>query len=178
MTLFWTPWPTSHKGPVIDYLANCNGPCETVDETTLKWFKIDGVGLLNPTSVTDGYWATDVLIANNNTWTVEIPPTIAPGNYVLRHEIIALHSAGSVNGAQNYPQCVNLAVSGSGTTKPSGVLATSFYTENNPSILFDLYGTLKNYTVPGPAIYSGAVSVSQVAPAVITASSTGVYTKM
>jgi len=27
--LQWTPWPTSHHGPVIDYLANCNGPCET-----------------------------------------------------------------------------------------------------------------------------------------------------
>ena len=23
----WTPWPASHLGPVIDYLANCNGPC-------------------------------------------------------------------------------------------------------------------------------------------------------
>lgn len=23
----WTPWPESHKGPVLDYLANCNGPC-------------------------------------------------------------------------------------------------------------------------------------------------------
>jgi hypothetical protein len=23
----WNTWPASHKGPVIDYLANCNGPC-------------------------------------------------------------------------------------------------------------------------------------------------------
>ena len=23
----WAQWPTSHHGPVIDYLANCNGPC-------------------------------------------------------------------------------------------------------------------------------------------------------
>jgi cellulase len=144
----------------------------------LKWFKIDGLGLLNPTSMTDGYWATDVLIANNNSWTVEIPPTIAPGNYVLRHEIIALHAAGSADGAQNYPQCVNLAISGTGTASPAGVLATTFYTATEPSILFNLYGTLSNYTVPGPALYSGAVSVTQVLPAAATASSTGVYTKM
>ena len=50
--LYWTPWPTSHHGPVVDYLANCHGPCETVDKTTLQWFKIDQVGLLNP-AVTD-----------------------------------------------------------------------------------------------------------------------------
>lgn len=127
--------------------------------------------------MTDGYWATDVLIANNNSWTVEIPPSIAPGNYVLRHEIIALHSAASADGAQNYPQCVNLAVSGSGTANPTGVLATTFYSPTSPSILFDLYGTLSNYTVPGPALYSAAVSVTQTLPAAPTASSTGVYTR-
>jgi hypothetical protein len=41
---------------------------------------------------------------NGFTWTVKIPSSLAPGSYVLRHEIIALHSAGSSNGAQNYPQ--------------------------------------------------------------------------
>lgn len=33
-----------------------------------------------------------------------VPQHLAPGNYVLRHEIIALHAAGQANGAQNYPQ--------------------------------------------------------------------------
>lgn len=37
-------------------------------------------------------------------WPVKIPSSLAPGNYVIRHEIIALHAAGSSNGAQNYPQ--------------------------------------------------------------------------
>ena len=23
----WTPWPISHKGPVLDYLAKCDGSC-------------------------------------------------------------------------------------------------------------------------------------------------------
>jgi len=172
--LQWTPWPTSHKGPVIDYLANCNGPCETVDKTTLKWFKIDAVGLLDK-SITNGYWGTDQLIANNNSWTVVIPPTIAPGNYVLRHEIIALHAAGSANGAQNYPQCVNIAVSSSGTDNPAGVLATTFYKATDPGILFDLYGAFTSYTIPGPATYSGGVTISQTMPPKPTASASGVY---
>jgi len=173
--LQWTVWPVSHHGPVLDYLANCNGPCETVDKTTLKWFKIDELGLLNP-SVTDGFWATDVLEANNNSWTVIIPPTIATGNYVLRHEIIALHAAGQSNGAQNYPFCVNLAVTSSGTDNPAGVLATTFYKETDPGILFDLYSTLTNYTIPGPPLYSAAVTVTQTKPPAPTASASGIYT--
>ena len=88
---------------LIDYLANCGGDCTTVDKTTLEWFKIDAQGLYDDTTV-PGTWASDTLIANNNSWTVTIPSDIASGNYVLRHEIIALHSAGEADGAQNYPQ--------------------------------------------------------------------------
>ncbi|CAG8951507.1 hypothetical protein HYFRA_00007423 [Hymenoscyphus fraxineus] len=175
VNLQWTPWPDSHKGAVIDYLANCNGPCETVDKSTLKWFKISEAGLINK-SVTNGFWATDQLIANNMTWTVTIPSSIATGNYVLRHEIISLHSAGNAGGAQNYPQCLNLAVKSSGSDKPAGIPATSFYTANDPGIKFDLYSTLTTYTIPGPAKYTGAVTVSQTMPPKPTASSTGVYT--
>ncbi|KAE8448882.1 hypothetical protein EG329_008678 [Mollisiaceae sp. DMI_Dod_QoI] len=173
--LLWTPWPTSHKGPITDYLANCNGPCETVDKTKLKWFKIDELALLDP-SKQYGYWSTDVMIANNNTWVVKIPPTIAPGNYVLRHEIIALHAASSVNGAQNYPFCFNLAISSTGTDKPVGVLATTFYNEKDPGVLYnvDVAPPLAPYTIPGPPLYSAAVTVSQTKMPKPTASSAGV----
>jgi cellulase len=160
----------------MDYLANCNGPCETVDKTTLKWFKIDALGMINPTSMTDGYWATDVLIANNNSWTAQIPSGLATGNYVLRHEIIALHAAGSRNGAQNYMQCVNLAIKGTGTANPAGVLATTFYNASDPGVLFDLYSGKTSYTIPGPAVYSGAASLTQTLPPAPTASASGVYT--
>jgi len=171
----WTPWPTSHKGPMIDYLANCNGPCETVDKSTLKWFKIDAVGLISPTQMSDGYWASDVMIANNNSWTVVIPPTIAQGNYVVRHETIALHAAGQANGAQNYPFCFNLAITSSGSASPAGVLGTALYQATDPGIVYDIYqSTLATYTIPGPALYSGAVSVTQTLPAAPTASGTGV----
>jgi cellulase len=60
----WNTWPVTHKGPIIDYLANCNGPCETVNKTALKWFKIDEVAFIDK-SIKNGYWSTDQLIANN-----------------------------------------------------------------------------------------------------------------
>lgn len=173
--LLWTPWPVSHHGPVLDYLANCNGPCETADKTKLEWFKIDQLGLVS-NQVVDGFWASDVLIANNNSWTVTIPTSIAAGNYVLRHEIIALHTASSTDGAQNYPQCVNLAISSSGTAKPAGVLATTFYSETDPGILIDIYTNLTSYTIPGPALFSGAATETQTSMPAPTATSTGVYT--
>lgn len=173
----WTEWPVSHHGPMISYLANCNGPCETVDKTTLEWFKIDEVGLIDPT-VIDGYWGSDVLIANNNSWQVVIPSTIKTGNYVVRHETIALHSAGTVGGAQVYPFCLNLAITSSGSDSPAGVSAETIYDENSPSLVYNIYASppLPAYTIPGPALYSGAVTMSQSLPAAPTASASGVYT--
>ncbi|MCJ1295536.1 hypothetical protein MMC34_007099 [Xylographa carneopallida] len=165
--LQWSVWPSSHHGPVIDYLANCNGDCTNVDKTTLLFNKIDSVGLISDTTA-PGIWASDQLVANNNSWTVTIPTTVAPGNYVLRHEIIALHSAENPNGAQNYPQCVNLKVTGSGADSlSSGTLGTSLYTSTDPSVLFNIYTTPLSYTVPGPALL-----VSDVQPISAQASST------
>lgn len=170
INLQWTTWPDTHHGPVIDYLANCGDSCETVDKTTLKFFKIDGVGLVDDTTL-PGTWGDDQLIVNSNSWMVEIPPTLAPGNYVLRHELIALHSAGSEDGAQNYPQCFNLQITGSGSDKPSGVLGTDLYKATDAGILINIYNSLSTYVVPGPTLYSGAVSITQ-ATSAITASGT------
>lgn len=154
MQLQWTPspWPDSHKGPVLDYLAACNGECTSTTAAALKFVKIDASGVVNPSPV-PGTWASDNLAASNNSWTVKIPSTLKAGNYVLRHEIIALHGAGSLNGAQNYPQCVNLKVSGSGTTAlPAGVAGTALYKNTDPGIEFNLYVPFTSYPVPGPSV--------------------------
>jgi cellulase len=79
-------------------------------------------------------YADDQMIANNNTWSVKIPTTIKPGNYVLRHETIALHQAQGVGGAQNYPQCMNLMISSDGTDAPAGVLGTELYKDTDPGV--------------------------------------------
>ncbi|KAL4945743.1 glycosyl hydrolase family 61-domain-containing protein [Aspergillus oleicola] len=160
INLQWSQWPSSHHGPVIDYLASCGDSCETVDKTTLEFFKIDGVGLVDDSSV-PGTWGDDQLIDNNNSWMVQIPESIAPGNYVLRHEIIALHSAGTEGGAQNYPQCFNLQITGSGTDQPAGTLGTKLYTLDDPGILVNIYSSISSYTIPGPTLYSGASSIAQ-----------------
>jgi hypothetical protein len=171
--LQWTTWPESHHGPVISYLANCGGDCTTVDKTTLKFFKIDEGGLIDDTTV-PGTWASDKMIANNNTWTITIPSDIAAGGYVLRHEIIALHGAESADGAQNYPQCINLDVTGSGTAAPEGTLGEALYTPTDPGILVNIYASMASYTIPGPALYgatgaaTGSASATSAAASVAT----------
>lgn len=144
VSLQWNTWPESHHGPVINYLADCGGDCTTVDKTTLEFFKIAESGLIDETTL-PGTWASDVLLANNLTQTITIPSTLKAGSYVLRHEIIALHSAGSTDGAQNYPQCINLEVTGSGTELPAGTLGTALYTEEDAGILVNIYQTLSTY---------------------------------
>ena len=104
--------------------------------------------------------------ANNNTWVVTIPPGLS-GNFVLRHEIIALHSAfdqDGEDGAQNYPNCINLKISGSGKQHPCRAGAdcrygTELYKADDPGILINIYdGSIPNYTIPGPSVWNGLKS--------------------
>ncbi|KAI0430787.1 glycosyl hydrolase family 61-domain-containing protein [Xylaria sp. FL1042] len=156
----WNGWPMSHKGPVMDYLASCgeNQTCEKVDKNELSFFKISELGLLNGTNTTagpGGLWATDLLIANNNSWIVEIPSQIKPGFYVLRTEIIALHNASNEIGSQNYPQCLNIRIAGNGTVLPGGTPGKKLYSPDDPSVHLDIYDGLSTYKIPGPAVMSG-----------------------
>lgn len=160
VVLHWTAWPVSHKGPTMTYLASCDGDCSDVsDPTTLDWFKIDEAGLYS-----DGTWASDKLIADGNTWTLSLPSSIKAGNYVLRHELLALHSASSVGGAQFYPVCLNLEITGDGTEFPTATETVKFpgaYSATDPGIEINIYyPTPTSYDIPGPTVWSGASSGS------------------
>lgn len=168
VTLTWSTWPDDHHGPVITYLANCNGSCTDVDKVDLAFFKIDAGGLINDT-VIPGTWASDELIADSYSRTLTIPTDIAAGEYVLRHEIIALHGAEDLNGAQNYPQCINLNVTGSGTATPSGTLGEDLYKNTDPGIYVDIWATLTTYDIPGPTLYTAGSTATAAAAAVSSA---------
>ncbi|KAL2266182.1 hypothetical protein VTJ83DRAFT_5534 [Remersonia thermophila] len=164
----WDQWPESHHGPVIDYLASCGSTgCDAVNKADLEFFKIGEVGLIDGRQA-PGFWGSDQLIANNAGWLVQIPSDLAPGHYVLRHEIIALHAAGQLNGAQNYPQCFNLLVTGSGSAVPRGVKGTALYTPNDKGILAGIYNAPVTYEIPGPALYSNAARGVQQSVSVAT----------
>lgn len=157
----WNGWPQGHKGPVVDYLASCGDEgCASIDKTTLEFFKINQGGLVNSSAMAPyGEWASDLLIANNNSWLVEIPSNIKPGPYVLRTEIIALHNG--TTGPQHYPQCVNLEITGNGTEVPAGVVGEKLYNSTQPGLNKSMNITtgVTSYLVPGPTVIPGAVSI-------------------
>ncbi|KAK7747867.1 hypothetical protein SLS53_001118 [Cytospora paraplurivora] len=165
----WNTWPTSHHGPIIDYIAPADDPT-TVDKTTLEFIKIGQSGLISGSN--PGTWATDNLISDDLTWEIKIPAELKPGNYVLRHEIIALHSAESTDGAQNYPQCVNLQVTGSGTEQPAGTLGEALYTEDEDGIVFNIYESFSTYPIPGPTLAFSDSSSSGSSAAATSAAAT------
>lgn len=152
LELQWVQWPESHHGPILDYLAACNGDCTKVDKTKLSFAKIQETGLISP-----AYWATSKLLDDDQVAKVTIPKNIKAGNYVLRHEIIALHSANNVNEAQNYPSCFNLEITGDGTDVPSGYAGTDLYAADDAGIHYNIYngGDQKDYPIPGPELWEG-----------------------
>lgn len=170
----WNGWPAGHVGPALTYLARCEGGqrgCAGVDKQALRFFRIDdgAPALLNQDRGPPGRWVSDVLIANNNSWSVRIPHTMAPGPYVMRHELIALHYASQDHGAQNYPHCLNLWVmSGTGNTAAAtmwgprslgygvGVPAVDMYRSDDPGVDIDVLVPRKTYDIPGPTLVSGA----------------------
>lgn len=124
-----------------------------MDKNSLEFFKIAEAGLLS-----SGEWAAGILMANNNTWTTQIPSNVAPGDYVLRHEIIALHGAANPNGAQDYPYCFNIRVSGSGSAQPAGTPGTELMKEDDAGIVFNIWGNSNSYPIPGPPLMAGGIS--------------------
>ncbi|KAK7687290.1 hypothetical protein QCA50_009795 [Cerrena zonata] len=142
----------NHDGPVIIYMAKVDNAATAVGAQA-NWFKVAQTGL-----VSTDYWATDVLNANCGKYDVKIPADIAPGQYLLRAEVIALHVAGSVGGAQFYMSCFQLDVTGGGSASPATVKLPGAYSATDPGILFNLYGSYTSYTIPGPAVYGGGAA--------------------
>ncbi|KAG0694491.1 glycoside hydrolase family 61 protein [Suillus ampliporus] len=147
-------WP-HNTGPLMHYMAKCDGSCSTYNSTNAEWFKISELGLES----------------NGNTWyqgnlnsrapaNVTIPSTLAPGNYLLRSEIISLQLAMSQGGAEFYPACIQLQIGGDQTQGPTSSEECTFpgcYSDTDPGILTpNIYNPPIEYTFPGPPVASFA----------------------
>ncbi|KAK4909040.1 hypothetical protein LTR49_022139 [Elasticomyces elasticus] len=89
---------SSHKGPVMAYMKKVADATQNPSAGPGDgWFKISEAGLISSTE-----WAMDALINAGGVQTVTIPSCIEDGNYLLRFELIALHSASVEGDAQFY----------------------------------------------------------------------------
>ncbi|KDQ10584.1 glycoside hydrolase family 61 protein [Botryobasidium botryosum FD-172 SS1] len=154
ITLNWD-WNSVHPGPVMGYLAKCNGPCSSFFGDG-PWVKISEAGYDPSQSVP---WAEERL-HNSGTWQHKIPKSLANGEYLFRSEILGLHAAGNSGGAQFYPACAHLVVTGgTGGTWPNGIKISGAYQKSDPGILVQLYQVTPStptYKIPGGPVLLSA----------------------
>lgn len=147
------PIAKSHKGPTIFYLAKVDNAA-SASPGGQKWFKVAEDGLDG-----SGKWGVDRMISNGGWVDFTLPSCVAPGQYLLRAEIIALHSASSSGGAQFYMGCAQINVSGSGSKTGNTVSFPGAYSANDAGILVSIYDSKGNptgngspYKIPGPSV--------------------------
>jgi len=164
------PIDPSHHGPVITYLAKIpNAQQSTV--TGLQWFKIQEDGLI----AANQSWGVDRMITNKGKVTFTIPSCIPAGQYLLRHELIALHAATAYPGAQFYVECAQIQITGGGSTSPATVSFPGAYKGTDPGITVNIYyPLLTSYTIPGPPVFScsGSGSTTTIVQTTTTATTT------
>ncbi|KAK4211232.1 putative glycoside hydrolase family 61 protein [Rhypophila decipiens] len=142
---------SSHKGPTIAYLKKVN---DATSDSGVGggWFKIQQDGMDS-----SGKWGTERVINGQGKHAIKIPECIAPGQYLLRAEMIALHGAGNYPGAQFYMECAQInVVGGTGSKTPSNTVSfPGAYKGSDPGVKISIYWPpVTNYVVPGPSVFT------------------------
>jgi hypothetical protein len=161
ITATWQQW-THSQGPVMVWMYKCSGDFSSCDGSGANWFKIDeggftpASGVFLDTEVGSG-WQIAKLVGGNKSWSSKVPAGLAPGNYLIRHELIALHQA---NSPQWYAECAQLVVTGSGSASPGSSFKASipgYAGDSDKNIRFNIndHSAPQTYTMPGPAVYKG-----------------------
>jgi len=146
----------NHRGPFMAYMSKWDQTGGVPLDKT--WFKVYQSGITQGNSDPNYIkWAApDTLNANQGKISFQIPSDLAPGNYLLRTEILSFLSS-SRNGAQGYIRCVELTVTGNGRGVPSGddlAQLPGSVTYNDAGIRgiwWSDYAT--DYPFPGPKVY-------------------------
>lgn len=114
ITAFWKQW-THAQGPVMVWLYRCTGDfgSSSCRGDGKGWFKIDEMGMWGG-KLNSENWGTAIVLKTLK-WTSKIPLNILPGNYLVRHELLALHQT---NTPQFYPECAQIQIQGDGTAQP------------------------------------------------------------
>ncbi|KAK6360082.1 hypothetical protein TWF730_006236 [Orbilia blumenaviensis] len=178
VTAFWSQW-THAEGCIMVYMAKCpSGGCNSWTGTGASWFKINQVGLISGT-MGAGKWGSGQVM-DTLKWTVKIPASLPSGEYLIRHELLALHQA---NNPQFYPECAQLTVTGGGNGTPGPLVdLQKTYSGSDPDVNVDIYIASKDktsYTCPGPAVWGGGGSTNPTTTAAVrttTAAATTIRT--
>ncbi|TYJ59091.1 hypothetical protein B9479_000080 [Cryptococcus floricola] len=150
----WNTWPDSHKGSVTQWMAHCpDDLCAGTAGADMDWFKISQSSY----DESSDSWPTDY-IAENLIWTFTLPTNLAAGQYLLRHELLAMHTTGA---PQFYPVAIEMQLESSGSTTPSptGTFPDMYTSDDDMALTQNIYGGSAlnaEFVVPGVAVYDGS----------------------
>jgi lytic cellulose monooxygenase (C1-hydroxylating) len=154
-----------HYGPVSVYLAKVSDAASS--DGSGSYFKIYQDVWAPKAGASSGdndYWGTEDMNSCCGHVDVKIPADIAPGDYILRAEVLALHVAMSSGNAQFYMSCYQITVTGNGTATPAGVSFPGVYKASDPGILVNIHQPITTYAMPGPTVYAGGSTKSAGSP--------------
>lgn len=114
------------------WMYDCGSDFKICTGDKQGWFKIDQMGLWG-NNLNSEDWGTAIVLKQLK-WSSKIPKNLKPGNYLVRHELLALHQA---NTPQFYAECAQVVVEGSGTAQPPSSFLKSipgYAPQNDPGI--------------------------------------------
>ncbi|KAJ6517469.1 glycosyl hydrolase family 61-domain-containing protein [Mycena vitilis] len=151
-TVSGNPANLYHPGVVNVYMAKAPAGTDVAswDGSGSVWFKIYQIS-----AVTDGGTSITFPATGMSQVTFTIPSATPSGQYLIRTEHIAIHSASYYGGAQFYIACAQVEVTNGGSGTPGPLVAfPGAYTGNEPGILIDIYYPIPTtYVQPGPAVW-------------------------
>ncbi|KAI9761042.1 MAG: 10 kDa heat shock protein [Chaenotheca gracillima] len=142
----------SHKGPCAVYMKKVDS---AVKDTAAGdgWFKIWDDGY----DQNAGKWCTEKLIADSGHLSVNIPGDIAGGYYLIRPELLALHSAANnPPDPQFYTGCAQIYLESKGSAIPENTVSIPGYVKiSDPAMTFNIYEKPMKLPYPmyGPPAY-------------------------
>ncbi|KAH6678159.1 glycosyl hydrolase family 61-domain-containing protein [Halenospora varia] len=151
----------AHYGPVMVYMSKV--PDATKADGSTGWFKVFQDSWAHVPSAKvgdDDLWGTKDLNKCCGRMNVVIPSDIPAGDYLLRAEVNALHTASGNGGAQFYMTCYQLSVTGGGSASPALVNFPGAYKASDPGIKINIHAAISTYIAPGPTVYSGGTTKS------------------
>ncbi|KAI1814356.1 glycoside hydrolase [Poronia punctata] len=141
-------WDSStHPSPITHMLYGPLGEGEAATASGVGdgWFKIDEVDYV------DGQWANEIMEAVDMTHTFKLPEGLESGEYLLRSEMLALHGAQDLGGAQFYIGCAQLSITGSGSGCSPTISLPGAYKEDDENIYIpDFYNGFDPTTYKAP----------------------------
>ncbi|KAJ2934668.1 hypothetical protein H1R20_g2395, partial [Candolleomyces eurysporus] len=143
----------SHPGTTNIYMAKAPAGVDVASwDGNGQWFKVHEIS-----AVTNGGQSISWPSAGLTRVEFTLPQSLPSGQYLVRIENVALHSASSPGGAQWYISCAQIEVVNGGNGNPGPTVSIpGVYTGNEPGIVLNIYYPVpRTYTQPGPAVWRG-----------------------